>query len=134
MIVSPTHPAGPPVRSPVIASVVTLGLFFGGFGGWAALAPLSSAAIAPGTVAAQGHRRTVQHKEGGIIAELLVRDGDRVEAGQVLVRLDVTQAAARVAKLTQERAGRLAVEARLIAMQQRAEHVRYPANPPSARR
>jgi HlyD family secretion protein/epimerase transport system membrane fusion protein len=61
--------------------------FVGGLGGWAALAPLSGGAMAPGVVSPEGHRKAVQHLEGGIVAELKVRDGDMVEAGQPLVVL-----------------------------------------------
>ena len=78
----------------VLAGVLILAMFFVGFGSWAALAPLSSAAVAPGAVRVESNRRTVQHLEGGIIAELRVREGDVVQADQVLIRLDRTQAAA----------------------------------------
>ncbi len=50
-------------------------LFFGGIVGWAAVAPLSTAAVAPGIVTVDGNRKTVQHLEGGIVEEILVRDG-----------------------------------------------------------
>ncbi len=65
--------------------------FFGGFGGWAALAPLDGAVVGTGALAVHGNSKTVQHKEGGIVAALLVADGDRVAADQVLIRLDDTQ-------------------------------------------
>jgi epimerase transport system membrane fusion protein len=66
-------------------------LVFGVFGLWSVLAPLDSAALAQGVVAVKGHRKTVQHFEGGIVREILVRDGERVEAGQALLELDATQ-------------------------------------------
>lgn len=62
-------------------------LFFGGVIGWAAIAPLSTAAIAPGVVIMDGYRKTVQHLEGGIVEKILVRDGDRVVTGQPLLEL-----------------------------------------------
>lgn len=89
--------------------------FFAGFGAWAALAPLSSATIAPGQVKAEGDRRTVQHLEGGIVREFLVRDGDRVTAGQPLVRLDDTQAGASADLLTSQLDMLRASDARLTA-------------------
>ena len=61
---------------------------FGGFGLWAALAPLTSAAVAPGVVKVDTYRKTVQHLEGGIVRQILVHDGDTVKQGQVLVTLD----------------------------------------------
>ena len=64
---------------------------FGIVGGWAAMAPLGSAVVALGAVTAEGNTKTVQHLEGGIISEILVHQGDHVEAGQLLVRLDETQ-------------------------------------------
>ena len=69
-------------------------LLFGGFGLWAALAPLTSAAIAPGVVKVDTYRKTVQHLEGGIVREILVREGDAVKQGQVLLRLDDADAEA----------------------------------------
>lgn len=67
---------------------------FGIFGSWAALAPLDSAALAPGVVMVQTFRKSIQHLEGGIVKELLVRDGDLVKAGSPLIILDETQARA----------------------------------------
>ncbi len=66
-------------------------LTFGLFGSWATLAPLDSAALAPGMVTVKNHRKTVQHLEGGIIKALHVRDGDRVRAGDLLIELEGTQ-------------------------------------------
>ena len=61
-------------------------------GGWSAVAKLDSAVTAPGLVAEENSRKSVQHLEGGIIKEILVREGQHVTAGQVLFRLDPTQA------------------------------------------
>jgi HlyD family type I secretion membrane fusion protein len=108
-------PRSPPVRAPVLAGLLILLAFGLGFGGWAALAPLSSAAIAPGFVRVESNRKTVQHLEGGIIDELRVQDGDIVQAGQVLIRLDRTQAAARHDALLHQYQSLRAAEARLIA-------------------
>src|SRR3970040_2511915 len=54
---------------------------------WVALAPVSGAVIAPGAVKVDMNRKTVQHQEGGIVGEILVRDGSKVEAGQTLLVL-----------------------------------------------
>ncbi|HJR27735.1 MAG TPA: HlyD family type I secretion periplasmic adaptor subunit [Pseudomonas sp.] len=64
---------------------------FGVFGTWAAIAPLDGAAYAPGVVTVQAYRKTVQHLEGGIVKELLARDGDIVERGAPLIILDDAQ-------------------------------------------
>jgi HlyD family secretion protein len=96
------------------------------FGAWAGFAPLSSAAIAPGQVKAEGDRRTVQHLEGGIVREFLVREGDTVREGQTLLRLDDTQAAASADMLMAQLDGFRAMAARLAAEAAEAPRVTYP--------
>ena len=59
----------------------------GGFGGWAATASLSGAVIASGQLRVETQRQIVQHLDGGVVGEIFVRDGDRVEAGEVLIKL-----------------------------------------------
>lgn len=87
-----------------------------GLGGlWAAFAPLSSAVLAPGSVIVKSSRKTVQHLEGGILRELRVNDGDRVRAGEVLMRLDDTQARAQLETMRSQLIAAQALEARLIA-------------------
>lgn len=71
-----------------------IALFILGFGVWAATAPLGGAAIAPGVVAAAGQNVMIQHLEGGIVREIAVHEGERVEAGQPLIVLDATAAEA----------------------------------------
>jgi HlyD family secretion protein len=61
-----------------------------GCGGWAAMANLSGAIIAPGSVVVEQNVKKVQHLYGGIVAEIHVREGERVKAGQVVIRLDNT--------------------------------------------
>lgn len=102
-------------------------LVFGGLGTWAALAPLSSAAHAPGVIAVESYRKTVQHLEGGIVKTILVRDGETVARGQVLVTLDDTQARAQLEVLFGQHLIATVREARLIAQRDGADRVRYPA-------
>lgn len=90
-------------------------LFCGGFAAWAALAPLESAAIAPGVLGVSGEHKTVQHLEGGIIAEIAVDEGDTVAAGQTLLVLDDTQPRAILAQLEGQHRSAAALEARLVA-------------------
>ena len=90
-------------------------LFFGVAGGWAALAPLDSAAVAQGVVKVAGDRKLIQHLEGGIIAELNTANGDIVKAGKILVRLDDTQAKAQLDLIQNRIATREALAARLRA-------------------
>ena len=70
------------LRRPVIAGLMVLFMIFAVGGVWVAIAPLAGAAIAPGVVSPEGSRQTVQHLEGGIIREILVRDSDVVIEGQ----------------------------------------------------
>ena len=69
---------------------VTILTVFGGLGAWAILAPFEGAVVASGQLTVESRHKAVQHREGGIVAERFVREGDRVEEGQVLLRLDGT--------------------------------------------
>lgn len=100
---------------------------FGGFGTWAAFAPLSSAAIAPGIVVVDSNRKSVQHLEGGVIREILVRDGDVVEQGQVLLRLDGASVRAAMAALQPMLQTNRAYRARLVAERDGLSDIYFPA-------
>lgn len=101
-------------------------IVFGGFGAWASLAPLHSAALAPGVITVEHYRKTVQHLEGGIIRTLEVHDGDAVQQGQVLARLDETPSRAQLEVLRGQLYSRVAQEARLTAQRDRLPVVQYP--------
>jgi multidrug efflux pump subunit AcrA (membrane-fusion protein) len=116
----------PRTRGAVVAGFAIIALFFGGFGVWAALVPLSSAAITPGAVRVEGYRKTVQHLEGGIIRKLRVREGDEVESGELLLRLDPTQAKARFEAQLNQYLALQAEEARLLAERDGADRVTFP--------
>lgn len=133
----PSLPGGPELLldapRPRTGPAVTLGLvtmlaFIGGFGAWSAYAPLAEAAIAPGVIKNEGNRRTIQHFEGGIIREILVRDGDKVKAGQLLMRLDDIQAATTLETARGQRWALLAQDARLAAEMARAPRIAFPAD------
>jgi membrane fusion protein, type I secretion system len=102
-------------RAAVIAGFAVIGLAVAGFAGWAATAPLASAVIAPAVVAVDGSRKQIQHLEGGIVREILVRDGARVSKSQVLLRLDDTRAKATLGIVRSGLNAALVLEARLIA-------------------
>lgn len=81
--------AGFPIRSFVICGVLAFGVLITGAGLWAGQATLASALLMNGTVESTERARVVQHPLGGVLAEVAVREGDRVAAGDVLARLDM---------------------------------------------
>lgn len=117
----------PSYRRAIVAGILVTTAFFGGLGAWAALAPLDSAAIAPGVVSVESQRKTVQHLEGGIIDEILVREGDRVEAGELLIRLDDTQHRTNYQLLRGRLLAAKALEARLIARRDARGAIDFPS-------
>jgi HlyD family type I secretion membrane fusion protein len=122
-------PITPPtalLRGPILAGFTILAIAFGGFGTWAALAPLDSAAVAPGVIAVDGKRKTVQHLEGGIVEAVLVRDGDRVETGQPLIRLSEVRPRATLDMLTGQYQTQLALKARLTAERDGLDTIPFP--------
>ena len=102
-------------RRPLVVGAIIIVVTFFGFGLWAALAPIDSAAIASGFLTVQSNRRTIQHLEGGIVQEIFARDGMAVKAGDVLIRLDETRAKAQTDILLADLDSQLATEARLLA-------------------
>lgn len=82
-------------RREITLGLITLLLFFGVFMGWAATAPLDAGVVAPGVVVVSGNRQTVQHRDGGIVSRILVEEGQRVAAGDVLLELSATEIFAR---------------------------------------
>lgn len=107
-----------------LAMILTV---FGGLGAWGALAPLDSAVVAPGVFVVDAKRRTIQHLEGGIVEEILIRDGDVVAEGDPLVRLSEARARASLAivDLAIQKDG--ALEARLIAERDGRAEIDFPA-------
>lgn len=114
------------VKRYVFAGFATIIALFGGIGGWAAFTDMAGAVLAPGTVVVAGNIKKVQHPTGGVINEILVRNGDAVKAGDILVRLDETVTRASLQLITKqidELHGRLA---RLIAERDDAPLVTFP--------
>lgn len=99
---------------------------FGIMGGWAALASIDAGVVAPGVISVESKRQVVQHLEGGLIKEIKVREGQKVEEGDLLFRLeDTTALANRDAVRNQVYAG-LALEARLVAERDDAPKITFP--------
>lgn len=113
-------------RAPVATGVVAIMALVAGFGGWSATARIDGAIVAPGTVQVQSRRQVVQHPDGGTVAALDVREGDRVRAGEVLLRLDDTRQRAERAILAGQLDEVLARMARLAAERDGASAIRFP--------
>ncbi len=98
----------------------------GGFLLWALLAPLDKGVPLPGTVAKESNRQAIQHPVGGVIADLLVKDGDVVKAGQTLVRLNSVQVKAQAEMTRGQYETARATEARMLAERDGASKVTFP--------
>ncbi len=110
----------------VIFGLCLMALAFGGFGAWAFRAPLAAAVIAQGSFVATGRNKIVQHLEGGIIHEILVSEGDEVEAGSVLLTLDETAALANRRELQIRKSRLEATVARLVAEYRELDRITFP--------
>lgn len=114
------------IRRLVLFGFGVVAFFLGTFGVWAVFSPLEGASIAPGLVAVDSQRKTVQHLEGGIIQKLMVTEGASVEKGQPLIYLDQTQARTQVEQLQTRQRNAMAREARLIAERDSLDAINFP--------
>jgi len=112
-------------RRPMQVGLWTLGLGFGGFLLWAALAPLNEGVPTQGTVTLDTKRKPVQHLTGGLVREVLVREGQQVEAGQIVARLDTAVTLANYESVRQHYMGLRAMESRLVAEQRGARQISF---------
>lgn len=108
--------SGDPSRE-IRFGLLIAGLFFIVLLGWAAIARLDAAAIAPGRLVVSGQRQTIQHREGGVVSQILVKEGSRVEQGEVLIRLAGADVKAQERALASQAIALLAERARLHAEQ-----------------
>ena len=106
----------------IIIMVVTIGIL----GGWGYLAPIDSAALAPGFVTVKSHRKTIQHLDGVIVSKLLAKDGDIVNEGDVLLILDGTEVKAQLEILRGQHITLEAQLARLIAERDQHNQIKFP--------
>lgn len=115
-------------RGPIWVGLAIVALFFGGLGSWAALAPLAGAILAEGVVKVEANRQAVQHLDGGLVRQILVKDGELVREGQVLLRLDESAAKANVDVLSAQLDALRTLEARLVAERDGHDHITFPAD------
>jgi HlyD family secretion protein len=126
------RPSGPATlrddaRPEIMLGAVIALVFFVGFLGWAALAPMDAAAYAAGQVTVAGHRQSVQHREGGVVQRLLVHEGQQVQKGQLLVELAGGDVLARESALSAQVWGLKATKARLLSEQLGLSSIAWPA-------
>jgi len=115
------------IRNHMVAGLVIVIVLAFGVGGWAGTVNISGAIIAPGQIVVDSNVKKVQHPTGGIVGELLVHDGDRVKAGQVLVRLDDTVTRANLAIVTKGLTELAARKARLESERDGDDSVKFPS-------
>jgi HlyD family secretion protein len=102
-------------------------IMVGVVGSWSVLTELNGAVIAPATIMVESYSKKVQHKEGGIVGDIRVKDGDRVEIGQALVILDNTETQSELAIIDGVLDEALAMRARLEAQRDRSPVITFPA-------
>ena len=114
------------IRRHLLFGTIALVVVGGGFALWATIAQLAGAVIANGTLVVDSNVKKVQHPTGGVVGELRVKEGDHVEAGQIVVRLDETQTRANLSVLVNGINELLAREARLDAERTGADGIVFP--------
>src|SRR5947207_13979632 len=90
------------IRNVALAGWLIIAIFFGGIGSWAVTAPLNGAVVGNAVVKVDGNRKSVQHLDGGIVKELRIKEGDKVNAGDILIVLDEIQGHAEYDVLSQQ--------------------------------
>jgi HlyD family secretion protein len=115
------------MRRHLVAAIVVVLTLVVGVGGWAATTAISGAVVASGSVVVDSNVKKVQHPTGGIVGELLVRDGDRVHAGDIVVRLDETVTRANLAIVTKGLNELTARKARLESERDGLDTITFPA-------
>jgi HlyD family secretion protein len=120
-------PAQHSIQRYLLTGIILTALLTFGIGGWAATTELSSAVIAQGTLVVDSSVKKVQHPSGGVVADLRVRNGDRVRAGDILLRLDETQTRAAATIVTKSVDEFLARQARLETERDDVREITFPA-------
>lgn len=124
----PAEPAKPiGVRRYVLAASLVTALLVGGIGLWSTQTEIAGAVVAPGLVVVDGHVKKVQHPTGGVVGEILVKNGDRVKAGHVVMRLDETVTRANLQIVTKQIDELTLRSARLTAERDKASDITIPA-------
>ncbi len=123
-VLAPVPPTD--VRRPIVQGIFITLVFVGGFFIWATVSEIASAVISTGVVKVDSSRKSIQHLAGGVVKEILVEDGDKVEQGQILVRLDETTAGATKGVVQSGYLAALAQQARLLAERDALADIAFP--------
>lgn len=118
----------PSIRRHLLGGTVIALLLTGGLGGWAASTELAGAVVASGTIVVDSNVKKVQHPAGGIVAELLVREGALVRAGDIVMRLDETTTRVNHSIVSKGIDDMRARKARLVAERDGSETIEFPAD------
>lgn len=114
------------LRGTILLGLAVVAFVLGGLASWSAIAQIDGAVVAPGIVAVESDRKSVQHLEGGIVGEILVEEGDAVRAGEPLITLDDTTARAELALVDGQICELSARYARLAAERDGAPDIQFP--------
>ncbi|WP_417742985.1 HlyD family type I secretion periplasmic adaptor subunit [Salipiger sp.] len=114
------------LRTPMTFGLMALAVLVAGFGTWAATTEISGAIIAGGQIQVDQNRQVVQHVDGGIVEEILVQEGDTVEQGEVMIRLDPTLLRSELKIVEGQYFELLARRARLEAERDNSDEVVFP--------
>jgi HlyD family secretion protein len=117
---------GPSLRRIALASLAIIAIGFGGFFGWACIAPLDSAVPATGSIVVESKRKTVSLLDPGILKTLYVKEGDQVQQGQPLLRLDEEQILSQLGSLKVQYWTAIAKMTRLRAEQDDQHSIEFP--------
>src|ERR1700730_1173453 len=115
------------IRRLNLTGLAIAAVLIGGVGGWAATAQLAGAVIAPGTVVVESSVKKVQHPTGGVVGEILVKEGDAVDEGQLVLRLDDTVTRSTLGAVRSQLDELMARQARLLAERDDADAIAFPA-------
>lgn len=117
----------PSARAPLLLGAIALALLVGGFGVWSVTTEIAGAVVAGGQVEVEQNRQVVQHPDGGVVAGILVKDGDLVAAGAPLIQLDGTLLASELTIVEGQFFEILARRGRLEAERDDADTIAFPA-------
>ncbi len=118
----------PSLRKRLVVCMALVGLLALSCGVWATSTPIAGAVIAAGTVVVDSNIKKVQHPSGGIVAAIPVKNGDRVKAGDTVLKLDDTQARANLGVITSQLVQLTGRKARLEAERDLADSIKFPAD------